>query len=151
MPVEILHVLLVEDDDVDAEAIQRSFRKHNIGNPITVVRDGIEALQVLRGESDFNASQAFVILLDLNMPRMGGIQFLTELRDDPKLSDSMVVVLTTSDLEADKKAAADHNVAGYLVKSKVGEDFMSLIRTIVPQAESVGSTPTVLQVVRDPT
>lgn len=67
-----------------------------------------------------------LILLDLNMPRMGGIEFLEELRTDPNLKDSVVFVLTTSDAEADRLAAYDHFVAGYMVKSKIGENFFQL-------------------------
>lgn len=122
-----INVLLVEDDDVDAEAVQRAFQQNRIANPITVAQDGLVALALLRGE---NGNPPFprpnVILLDLNMPRMGGIEFLEEIRNDTRLKDSIVFVLTTSEAEVDKVAAYDQCVAGYMVKSRVGEDFLRL-------------------------
>jgi len=74
----------------------------------------------------------YMILLDLKMPRMDGIAFLKELRADPKLSDSVVFVLTTSNADQDKVAAYDANVAGYMLKSKVGEQFVHLLDLLDP-------------------
>ena len=68
-----------------------------------------------------------MILLDLNMPRMKGQKFLDTMRDDKELDDSVIFVLTTSDTEKDRAAAYKKYVAGYIVKSRVGEDFMQLI------------------------
>ena len=128
MITSTIHILLVEDDDVDAEAIERSFLKHKISNPIRVVQDGRQALAVLRGQSgESPLTRPFLILLDLNMPRMNGIEFLGELRNDPNLRDSIVFVLTTSDADQDKVASYDQNVAGYIVKSRAGGDFIELI------------------------
>lgn len=91
----MVHLLLVEDDEVDAEAIKRAFRKRRIANPFTVVRDGIEALEVLRGEDGREPlPRPFLILLDLNMPRMSGLEFLRETRQDPELRDAIIFVLT---------------------------------------------------------
>jgi CheY-like chemotaxis protein len=126
-----VHVLLVEDDEVEAEAIQRAFRKHRIANPITVAPDGVEALKILRGEGgDSDVSQPFIILLDINMPRMGGLEFLANLRQDAILKRSIVFVLTTSDREEDKVAAYNGQVAGYLLKTRVGEEFLGLIEML---------------------
>lgn len=126
-----VHVLLVEDDEVEAEAIQRAFRKHRIANPITVAHDGVEALKILRGEAGHSdVTQPFIILLDINMPRMGGLEFLVNLRQDPLLRRSIVFVLTTSDREEDKLAAYNGQVAGYLLKTRVGEEFLGLIEML---------------------
>ena len=95
-------LLLVEDDAIDAEAIQRAFRQHRIANPFVVVRDGVEALAALRGESEVEVPHPYVVLLDVNMPRMNGIEFLDAVRADPALSRTIVFVLTTSDREEDK-------------------------------------------------
>ena len=128
MSTNAVTVLLVEDDEIDAEAIDRAFKRAKIANPIVNVTDGIEALNTLRGTEGKEAlRRPYVILLDLNMPRMNGIEFLQELREDESLHDSVVFVLTTSDDDRDKVAAYKKQVAGYMIKSKAGEDFMQLI------------------------
>lgn len=128
MADDTVTVLLVEDDEVDVEAIERAFKRARIANPIVHVTDGIEALSALRGElATKPVRRPYLILLDLNMPRMNGIEFLQELRNDDKLQDSVVFVLTTSDADRDKVAAYAQQVAGYMVKSKAGEDFMQMI------------------------
>lgn len=125
---ESVHILLVEDDEVDAEAIVRAFRKQNLKHPITIVSDGFEALRVLRGETGAKRLQApLLILLDLNMPRMNGVEFLQILRQDPQLRCSVVFVLTTSDSDQDKLAAYSAQIAGYLLKQRAGENFVNLV------------------------
>ena len=138
-------ILLVEDDDVDAEAVERAFEKTRIANPIHRARDGIEALQMLRGsEGVQQVPHPHVILLDLKMPRMNGLAFLEEIRVSDDLRNSVVFVLTTSDADQDIAAAYDKCIAGYIVKSKVGESFSDLIGMLdyywrvvqLPQARS---------------
>ncbi|GAB5404061.1 MAG: response regulator [Aureliella sp.] len=126
-----VHILLVEDDSIDAESVKRAFRSRKIANPMTIVEDGIAALERLRGE-DGSAplTRPFLILLDLNMPRMNGIEFLENLRADPNLHDSIVFVLTTSDADRDKVSAYEQHIAGYLVKSRVGEEFEELVNML---------------------
>ena len=125
---ETVQVLLVEDNAVDREAVRRAFRQHRIANPIVDAVDGLEALAVLRGEGDrAPLGRPYVILLDLNMPRMDGIELLHELRGDPALHDSVVFVLTTSKADEDKAAAYDCNIAGYVGKEDVGAGFIRLI------------------------
>ncbi|MCA9261337.1 MAG: response regulator [Planctomycetales bacterium] len=121
-----VEVLLVEDDDVDAEATLRAFRKARIANAVYRVRDGVEGLAVLRGTGAIAIKRPFLVLLDLNLPRMDGIDFLREVRSDPSLADTLVFVLTTSDDERDKNAAYERQVAGYIVKSRAGRDFAEL-------------------------
>ena len=123
-----VHILLVEDDEIDAEAVVRAFQRQKIANPLTIVQDGIEALNVLRGEGGHKRlSSPYIILLDINLPRMNGIEFLQTLRDDPKLKQSIVFMLTTSNRDEDKLAAYDRQIAGYLLKSRTGTDFADLI------------------------
>lgn len=125
---ESVHILLVEDDEVDAEAIVRAFRKQNLKHPITIVPDGFEAFRVLRGETGVTCVRSpYLILLDLNMPRMNGVEFLQLLRQDPQLQCSVVFVLTTSDSDQDKLAAYSAQIAGYLLKQKTGENFVNLV------------------------
>lgn len=126
-----VNILLVEDDEIDAEAIQRAFRKNKVANPVVVAQNGVEALDRLRGSNGLERiERPFMILLDLNMPRMNGFEFLEELRADPELNDSIVFVLTTSDLDEDKVRAYGHRVAGYTVKGKVGESFLELVTLV---------------------
>jgi len=126
-----VHILLVEDDDVDAEAIVRAFRKQKIANPIVHVADGIEALAVLRGEDgQERLPHPYLILLDINMPRMNGIEFLQVLRQDKELERSIVFMLTTSNRDEDKLAAYDEQIAGYLLKTRAGEEFADLINML---------------------
>ncbi len=121
---EMIHILLVEDDDVDVRAMQRSFRRAGIDHPVVVARDGVEALNALRGSNGADkVPRPYLVLLDLNMPRMSGIEFLGELRADPEIRDSIVFVQTTSDADSDKAEAYRHNVNGYLIKEGASGGF----------------------------
>jgi CheY-like chemotaxis protein len=120
----VLHILLVEDDEVDVMNVKRAFEKNNILNPLYVASNGIEALSMLREGKVPQARR--LVLLDLNMPGMGGIEFLRELRADPKLRLTPVVVLTTSGDEKDRIDAYDFHVAGYLRKPVEFPNFMEL-------------------------
>lgn len=123
-----VHVLLVDDDDIDVMAVKRAFRKHKIANPVTVAKDGIEALARLRGADGHDPlPRPFVILLDINMPRMNGLQFLDELRKDEQIQDAVVFILTTSAHDEDRSAAYKQHVAGYIVKTDVGGGFLDLV------------------------
>ena len=125
MPGSDVHILLVEDDAIDVRIIQRAFQQHRIANPMYVVRDGVEALDLLHGRNGHAPlPRPFLILLDLNLPRMDGITFLQTLRQDPSLHDSLVFVLTTSNDDRDKTAAYDQHVAGYVLKTRAGGDFL---------------------------
>lgn len=127
MQMKSVKILLIEDDDVDAEMVIRGFSKNRIGNVVTVAENGLQALEILRenGRKDF--SKPFIILLDLNMPGMNGFEFLEELRNDEKLRDSIVFVLTTSKAESDRARTYEKNVAGYIVKSEVGPSFKKAV------------------------
>lgn len=119
------HILLVDDDEVDVMVTQRALAREAASNPVVVANDGIEALEALRGAAGrAPLPRPFVVLLDLNMPRMNGLEFLAELRRDPALCDAVVFVFTTSDTPSDVRAAFRHHVAGYIVKvgaPKLGE------------------------------
>ena len=128
----VTNILLVEDDKVDVMNVQRSFKKANIVNPLFLAGNGIEALAVLRNEPDAvqMPKDRRLILLDLNMPKMGGIDFLKELRKDPALRRTPVIVLTTSDQERDRVEAYDLNVAGYLLKPVTFSNFADVMSTL---------------------
>ena len=123
-----LNILLVEDDQVDVMNVTRAFGRNKIANPLFVAGDGIEALAMLR--SGAVPRDRRLILLDLNMPRMSGIEFLRELRADPELHGTPVVVLTTSDDERDKVNAYDLNVAGYLLKPVTFINFVEVMAAL---------------------
>ena len=124
-------ILLVEDDDLDAKAVQRAFRKLRIANNFVRAKDGVEALELLRGEdSEITLGRPNIILLDLNMPRMNGLEFLEEVRRDEELRDQVIFVLTTSKADEDKAAAYKGNVAGYIIKSDVGSGFSKVLEML---------------------
>jgi CheY-like chemotaxis protein len=137
----LFHILLVEDDDVDAEVVIRALRRQQIINPVTIVQNGLDALSLLRGEGGKRLPRPFIILLDINMPRMNGIEFLQILRQDPLLRRSIVFVLTTSDSDEDKLAAYNEQIAGYLLKAKAGEDFMNVIQLLNSYQSTVEFPP----------
>jgi len=127
----MLNVLLVDDDEVDIMNVQRAFKKASLPTHLYIANNGIEALEMLRRQLPSNKignknggyqhhdplpAQRLLILLDLNMPRMNGIEFLAELRADPDLKKIPVVVLTTSNAEQDRIDAYNSNVAGYILK-----------------------------------
>ena len=123
-----LNVLLVEDDQVDVMNVQRAFKKNNISNPLWTAGNGVEALDKLRsGELPLSR---LLVLLDLNMPRMNGIEFLRHLRADPDLRHVPVVVLTTSSDERDRIDAYHLNVAGYIVKPVTFVNFCEAMATL---------------------
>lgn len=130
MASEPISLLLIDDDDVEAEMVHRSLKKVKIANEVIRARDGLEALEILKGKRPTKINGPVLILLDLNMPRMNGIEFLEQIRGDEVLRKLVVFVLTTSNDERDKAAAYDKNVAGYIVKSHAGRDFMNLLDMI---------------------
>ncbi len=125
---QTVNLLLVDDDEVDVQGLKRAFTKSKIGNPITVARDGIEALEILRGENGkAKLAKPHLILLDLNMPRMNGLEFLETIRADDDLKSAVVFMITTSKAEEDKARAYGQNVAGYIVKQDPANTFMQAV------------------------
>jgi CheY-like chemotaxis protein len=122
-----LTIVVVDDDDVDVRTITRSLRKRGIDNPIATAKDGVEALELLRDSGPQRLHWPHVVLLDINMPNMNGLEFLRELRTDSRLRHTVVFVLTTSDDDRDMVAAYQSQVAGYIVKTDAGKDFIDVI------------------------
>ena len=135
-----LNILLIEDDDVDAMTFQRHVKHSSIEADICRAVDGVEGLAMLRN-GRFPPASRTIIVLDLNMPRMNGDEFLAELRSDPALQHSIVFVLTTSDAPADLRASYKKNVAGYISKSRVGERFESFISLLDAYAKTIEFPP----------
>jgi CheY-like chemotaxis protein len=127
-PDRKLNILLVDDDELDVMNVQRAFRKNNIQNPLYVAHDGVEGLERLRDGTVPDDRR--LVLLDLNMPRMSGIEFLRELRADPALRNTSVVVLTTSAEDRDRVEAYNLNVAGYIIKPVTLLAFIEIMATL---------------------
>ncbi|MGF1589830.1 MAG: response regulator [Pleurocapsa sp.] len=119
MDERTINILLVEDDEVDVMNVKRAFKKYKIANPLYVAENGIEALEMLRsqeGKPPQVPETRRLILLDLNMPKMNGLEFLYAIREDDVLKRTPVIVMTTSDEDRDRIEAYNLNVAGYILK-----------------------------------
>lgn len=131
-------ILVVDDDDIDALAVTRALKKQGMDNSIGRAHDGIEALEILRRTGGHDPDgRPYTIVLDLNMPRMNGLEFLSEMRSDPKLSDMVVFVLTTSNAPEDRAAAYSHRTAGYVVKSDLNGSYETLASLLNTYAKVV--------------
>ncbi|GGM09291.1 response regulator [Pseudooceanicola nanhaiensis] len=124
-----LDIILVEDDDADAKAVHRALEKSQVAKPAARLTDGVEALAYLRGETGTPPSH-YVLLVDLNMPRMNGLELLAEIRRDSRLHGAVAFLLTTSADFGDIAAAYEQNVAGYIVKENAGTGFADLVGTL---------------------
>ncbi len=114
------HILLIEDDEVDVAAIRRALKRANVSNPLAVACDGAEALDILKGQNGREKlPQPCLLLVDINMPRMNGLEMLEILRCDPAMRQNIVFMLTTSDRNEDKIMAYRLGVAGYVLKDNL--------------------------------
>lgn len=118
------HLLVIDDDDIDVTALRRAMTRLKLLNPVYRARDGLEGLELLRSGA---IPMPYIILLDINMPRMNGLEFLEALRGDPALTHAVVFVLTTSKSDEDIIAAYREHVAGYLLKQRMDSDFMQVV------------------------
>ena len=123
-----IHILLVEDDEVDIMNVKRAFKKNKIDNPLHLASNGLDALEKLRDSELIPTPK--IILLDINMPKMNGIEFLRELRKDDKLKDIVVFIMTTSNEDSDKIDAYNLNVAGYILKPLSFDNFVEAIKNL---------------------
>ncbi len=120
-------VLLIENDKVDIKSVKRAFNDLNITNSLAITGNGEEALKYLGNKTN---NLPALILLDLKMPRMNGLEFLKIVKKDDKLKKIPVVALTTSDEDKDKTESFKFGVSGYMVKPVDYKDFVEVIRTI---------------------
>ncbi|MEM7613194.1 MAG: response regulator [Pseudomonadota bacterium] len=127
-----MRLLLVDDDEIDVLGMQRTLRAMDIAAEVTVAHDGMRALEILRGGrgAPDSIEPPYLIVLDLNMPRMTGLEFLDQLRRDEKLRHSVVFVLSTSATEVDIRKAYDRNVAAYIQKSTGSESIRQTIKLL---------------------
>jgi CheY-like chemotaxis protein len=114
---KVVNILLVEDDYLDTMIVERNLRKMNVIHKLFIARNGQEALDMLRGNGYEKINPLpSIIMLDINMPRMNGLEFLSELRADKQLKDIKVFIMTTSDQDEDRVATEKMGVSGYIVK-----------------------------------
>lgn len=126
-------ILLIEDDRVDIMTVQRALQKNNISNPLYIARTGLEALDMLRGQNGAKKIEPLpaLTLLDLNLPKMSGIEFLQELRHDPELKSLRIIVLTSSNEPKDRAAAFEFDVDDYIVKPHSFDEFTRAVATVL--------------------
>ncbi|MEC5164357.1 CheY-like chemotaxis protein [Flavobacterium sp. PL11] len=127
MNQKILNILLVEDDEVDIMNVKRAFSKNNITSPLFVANNGVEALEMLEKQI---IPLPKIIILDINMPKMNGIEFLKIIREDETFKNISVFVMTTSNEDSDKINAYNLNVAGYILKPLSFEKFLHSVGTL---------------------
>lgn len=120
-----VNILIVEDDLIDAKAFIRAMTKLKIGNPVVHAKDGVEGWEMLQ-----DLDRPNMVILDINMPRMNGLELLRKIRHDDRLHDTIVFILTTSNADEDKFEAYDLNVAGYMLKSDMGNSFVSAVSLV---------------------
>jgi CheY-like chemotaxis protein len=123
-PASSTSIMLVEDDQMDVMNVQRELRKQHIEVPLVHARNGREALNMLRGENgEAKIARPSLMMLDINMPRLNGLELLKILRSDPEFQDLNVFIMTTSDLDTDRLGAKDLNVSGYIIKPLTFDSF----------------------------
>jgi CheY-like chemotaxis protein len=131
MNAELISVLLVEDDPGDVLLIREAFSDHKVGNGLSVVNDGVEAMKYVRREGEYaGAQRPDLILLDLNLPRKSGAEVLAEIKGDPQLSTIPVVVLTTSQSEEDVLRSYKMHANAYITKPVDFERFGQIVHQI---------------------
>lgn len=132
--MELLPILLVEDDASDAFLLQRAFAKAKVPNPLLVVNSGEEALAYLKGEAKFADRQAYpfpsIVLLDIKMPRLDGLELLSIIRKDPQLRRLVVIMLSSSGEQRDVDRAFELNANSYLVKPSQLDGMAEILETV---------------------
>jgi CheY-like chemotaxis protein len=113
-----VQILIVQDDAIDVEIMMRIFQDEGIDNPFTVASTGQEAFNILRGEGGYpRLPRPYLILLDLGLPGLTGLEFLQMVRADPELKASIIFVVSGSERPEDQAAAYDLHIAGYVINS----------------------------------
>jgi CheY-like chemotaxis protein len=130
---ELQTILLAEDNPKDVELILEALEEHNLANHVSVVRDGVDAMAYLRCEGEFKnrkPGSPAVVLLDIKMPRMDGIEVLQAIRSDPVLKIIPVVMLTSSREEPDLKRSYELGANAYVVKPVDFQDFIDAVKQV---------------------
>jgi len=130
---EFKPILLAEDNPNDAELTLEALRDHNMANRVTHVRDGVEALEFLRYQGNFKLRSHIspaVVILDIKMPRVDGIEVLRTIRSDPQLHKIPVVMLTSSREESDLVRSYELGINAYVVKPVKFTDFIDAVKHV---------------------
>jgi CheY-like chemotaxis protein len=131
MNADLISVLLVEDDPGDVLLIREAFLDYKVGNVLSVVSDGVEAMRFVRGEGDYaGGKRPDLVLLDLNLPRKSGAEVLAEIKGDPELSTIPVIVLTTSEAEEDVLRSYKSHANAYITKPVDFDRFREIVHQI---------------------
>jgi two-component system response regulator len=131
MNADLISVLLVEDDPGDVMLIREAFADHKVGNVLSVVSDGVEAMRFVRREGEFaDRERPDLVVLDLNLPRKSGSEVLAEIKSDPELSTIPVVVLTTSEAEEDVVRSYRQHANAYITKPVDFDRFREIVHQI---------------------
>jgi CheY-like chemotaxis protein len=131
MNADLISVLLVEDDPGDVLLIREAFADHKVGNVLSTVSDGVEAMKFVRGEGEYaGVERPDLVLLDLNLPRKGGAEVLAEIKSDPELSTIPVIVLTTSEAEEDVLSSYKMHANAFITKPVDFERFRDIVHQI---------------------
>jgi len=131
MNADLISVLLVEDDPGDVMLVREAFAADKVGNTLSVVSDGVEAMRFVRGEGEYaTMARPDLVLLDLNLPRKSGAEVLAEIKGDPRLSTIPVVVLTTSQAEEDVLRSYEMHANAYVTKPVDFDRFGEIVRQI---------------------
>ncbi len=127
-------VLMAEDNEHDIIATQRAWRKHNIANPLFIVRDGEECMEYLQQRGRYSAPGSAprpgIVLLDIKMPRLDGLAVLERIRADEKLCRLPVIILTSSKIEQDRLRSYDLGANAYITKPVGFDNFSDAVKTI---------------------
>ncbi len=131
MIADLVSVLLVEDDPGDVLLVKEAFEEHKVGNILSVVSDGVEAMRAMRCEGEYaGRERPDLVLLDLNLPRKSGAEVLAEIKEDPALATVPVIVLTTSEAEEDVVRAYRSHANAYITKPVDFERFKEIVHKI---------------------
>jgi CheY-like chemotaxis protein len=131
MNADLISVLLVEDDPGDVLLIREAFTDYKVGNVLSVVSDGVQAMQFVRGEGDYaGGERPDLVLLDLNLPRKSGAEVLAEIKGYPELSMIPVIVLTTSEAEEDVLRSYKSHANAYITKPVDFDHFKQIVHQI---------------------
>jgi CheY-like chemotaxis protein len=131
MNADLISVLLVEDDPGDVLLIREAFADHKVGNVLSTVSDGVEAMRFVRGEGEYAGQERpDLVLLDLNLPRKSGAEVLAEIKGDPELSMIPVIVLTTSEAEEDVMRSYKMHANAYIAKPVDFDRFRQIVHQI---------------------
>ncbi|MGV3625147.1 MAG: response regulator [Archangium sp.] len=128
LAVAVLNMLAVDDDAVDRMTLRRALKKAGIAHQLFEAVDGVDALAQLRG--DVMPVERRLVLLDLNMPRMNGLELMAQVRADAALKHTPLLVLSTSVLETDRNEAHRLHCAGYFIKPLGYTEFVDLLTSV---------------------